>query len=51
MDKFLKYKDQILYLKTKEQITTLGTINTKKGHLTKSQKLKAVQVEGQWVEI
>ena len=51
MIKLIKYENQLLYCKYDKFVTLLGNINTKKGKLTKSQKLKAVQLEGQWVEI
>ena len=41
-----------LYLKLPEtESQLLGAINTRKGGLRKSQKLKAVQFTGQWIEI
>jgi hypothetical protein len=50
-EKFIRYYRYKLYLKIDDNITTLGKINTRNGCLTRQQKLKAVQAEGQWVII
>ena len=51
--KFILWNGKELFLKfqNNDEIIALGAINTRKGGLRKSQKLKAVQFTGQWIEI
>jgi hypothetical protein len=49
--KEIKYEDDLLYMKCGQTVIILGKINTRKGNLTRTQKLKAVQYNGEWVVI
>jgi len=44
-------KELFLKFQSTGEVQLLGAINTYKGRLTKSQKLKAVRFTGQWVEL
>ena len=48
---YLKYENKMLYLKKGKVITELGLITTRKGKLTREQKLRAVANIGEWVKI
>jgi len=49
--KEIKFIDGKLYLKIAEDVTELGTIITRKGCLTRQQKLQAVAANGNWITI
>ena len=49
--RYLKYDGVHLYLHIDGQVRKLGTILTKKGKLTREQKLRAVAHINEWVEI
>lgn len=50
--KRIKWDGIILYLKTPDgKVTLLGSITTRKGGLTRAQKLKAVEHTDNWIEI
>lgn len=49
--KLLLFDGTYLYLQYDNNVWCLGTINTRKGRLTKSQKLKAVASIGKWVKL
>lgn len=50
-EKLVKFDGHNLLLKVDGKVQMLGGIRTRKGQLTKTQKLKAVQYTGEWVEI
>ena len=51
--KYLLWDGSKLYLKSShdEEPIVLGAINTRKGQLTRVQKLKAVQFTNEWIVI
>ena len=49
--KYVRFDGRHLYLKIDGRVRLLGTINTRKGALTREQKLKAVARAGEWVEL
>lgn len=51
--KFVKYEAGELHLKVSNdgKVNLLGSICTRKGGLTREQKLKAVAAAGEWVQI
>lgn len=51
--KFVKYEAGELYLRVSNdgKVNLLGSISTRKGGLTREQKLKAVATTGEWVQI
>ena len=49
--KFIRFLDNKLYLKEDSKVTELGLITTRKGALTRVEKLKAVAASGEWIEI
>jgi len=49
--KHVKFDGKHLYLKIDGQVRLLGSITTRKGALTREQKLRAVARAGEWVEL
>jgi len=49
--KQVKFIEGKLYLKVNETVIELGEINTRKGKLTRVQKLRAVAALGEWINI
>jgi len=49
--KYVKFDSKYLYLKVDGQVRLLGPITTRKGALTREQKLRAVARAGEWVEL
>lgn len=49
--KTVKFDGQFLWLKDHSKEQKLGEITTRKGQLTRAQKLKAVANTGQWVKV
>jgi hypothetical protein len=47
----IKFEGNLLYLFDGKETIVLGKINTRQGHLTRKQKLLAVQKAGEWAEI
>lgn len=45
------YDGERLFLKRDGQVQELGTINTRAGNITRIDKLKAVQMKGQWIDV
>jgi len=50
-ERYIRFADGVLYLKVDDKIRKLGSILTRKGALTREQKLKAVAANGEWVRI
>ena len=53
-ERFAKYENAVLYIKVEDgetTITELGPIETRRGGLTRRQKLKAVAGQGEWVKL
>ena len=49
--KIIKYENEKLFLRRDGTVIELGTILTKRGGLTRKQKLTAVHAQGQWVKV
>lgn len=49
--KLVMYDGERLFLKRDGQVQELGTINTRAGNITRIDKLKAVQMKGQWIDV
>jgi len=53
-ERFAKYENAVLYIKVEDGetiITELGPIETRRGGLTRRQKLRAVSAQGAWIKI
>ena len=50
-ERYVKFDGEHLYLKVNNEIRKLGTILTRKGGLTREQKLKAVANTGEWIKL
>jgi hypothetical protein len=49
--RLVRFDGTYLYLKVGEQESKLGFITTRKGRLTREQKIKAVAARGEWVKL
>ena len=49
--KLIKFDGQNLFIKIDNKVHLLGGITTRKGQLSRVQKLKAVQYTGEWIEL
>lgn len=49
--KWIRYDGLNLWIKQDGNTILLGPITTKKGNLTRAQKLKAVANTGEWIEV
>ena len=50
-ERFVRFLDFHLWLKTDGEEQDLGPIEAKKGGLTRAQKIKAVAGKGEWIKI